>query len=88
MITVASTEFTANFPHYRKLVQREPVAVTSRQQVTGYFLSALEYQRYIELQSMASKAYAIDELSRHEVDAIASTEMDSRHQGLDALLDE
>jgi PHD/YefM family antitoxin component YafN of YafNO toxin-antitoxin module len=46
MITVPATEFSKNFGQYREIAQREPVAVTSHDRVTGYFVSSENYEEY------------------------------------------
>ena len=88
MITVAATEFSKNFGRYRELAQREAVAVTSYERVTGYFVSRTEYEELQRLRSMMPKAYAVEELSEATVQAIATSRMDARHNHLDALLDD
>ena len=87
VITVPSTEFSKNFGKYREAVQREPVAVTAHERITGYFVSAGEYEEYQQLKSRASKAYATEELSEETLRAIAHATMDSRHDHLNNLLD-
>ncbi len=88
MISVPATEFSKNFGRYRELVQREPVAVTSHERVTGYFVSTAEYDEYLRLKSLMPQAYAIEELSEDTIRAIAASKMDSRHEHLNKLLDE
>lgn len=88
MITVAATEFSKNFGRYRELAQREAVAVTSYERVSGYFVSRSEYEELQRLRSMMPKAYAVEELSEATVQAIATSRMDARHNHLDALLDD
>ena len=88
MIKVAATEFSKNFGKYREAVQRESVAVTSHERVTGYFVSAVEYEEYQRLKSREAKAYAIEELSEETLKAIAASHMDARHEHLNALLDD
>ncbi len=88
MITVPATEFSKNFGKYRETVQREPVAVTAHERVTGYFVSAREYEEYIEMKDKIPQAYAVEELSEETIQAIANTKMDSRHNHLNDLLDE
>lgn len=85
MITISSTEFAKNFGQYRELAQREPVAITSHDRVSGYFVSSEEYMR---LKSRDRRAYHISELPEETVKAIATARMDSRHDHLNALLDE
>ena len=69
MITVTTTEFAKNFGNYREVAQREPVAVTSHERVTGYFLSSHAYEEYMRLKNMLPKAYAIEELPEATVQA-------------------
>lgn len=88
MISISATEFAKNFGRYRELVQREPVAVTSHERVTGYFVSCSEYEEYLRLKSMMPKAYAVQELSEETIQAIAASKMDNRHDHLNNLLDE
>ncbi len=88
MITVPSTEFSKNFGRYRELVQREAVAVTSHERVTGYFVSSTEYEEYMRMKSLMPKAYAVEELSEETIQAIAASKMDARHNHLNSLLDE
>lgn len=88
MISISATEFAKNFGRYRELVQREPVAVTSHERVTGYFVSCSEYEEYLRLKSMVPKAYAVQELSEETIQAIAASKMDNRHDHLNNLLDE
>jgi PHD/YefM family antitoxin component YafN of YafNO toxin-antitoxin module len=52
MHIVPSTEFSKNFGHYREIAQREPVAVTSHERVTGYFVSAGTYEEYAHLKDL------------------------------------
>ena len=85
MITVPSTEFSKNFGQYREIAQREPIAVTSHDRVTGYFVSSEEYMR---LKKGERRAYHISELHEATIHAIANTRMDPKHNHLNALLDE
>ena len=88
MITVAATEFSKNFGRYREQVQREPIAVTSHDRVTGYFVSNAEYDEYVRVKSLMPKAYAVEELSEQTIQAIAASKMDAKHNHLNSLLDE
>ena len=88
MITVAATEFSKHFGLYRETVQREVIAVTSHERVTGYFVSATEYQDYMRLKALAAKSYAVAELPEATIHEIARTQMDVRHDHLNDLLDE
>ncbi len=88
MKTVPASEFSRNFGRYRELAQREPIAVTSHERVTGYFVSSAEYEEYLRMKSLMPKAYAVEELSEETIRAIAASKMDARHNHLNSLLDE
>jgi PHD/YefM family antitoxin component YafN of YafNO toxin-antitoxin module len=84
--TVPATEFTRNFGRYRMRAQRQPVAVSSHGQITGYFVGPDEYeefQRYRE----SRRSFATRELSEERVAAIGASRMHPRHARLDRLLD-
>ena len=87
MITVPATEFSKNFGRYREMVQRETVAVTSHERVTGYFVSSNDYAEFMRIKAMMPKAYATHELSEATIQAIAASKMDGRHNHLNSLLD-
>lgn len=88
MKEVSATEFSRNFGRYRELAQREPVAVTSHDRVSGYFVSERDFDEYQQLKIRAGRALAIEELDTATLKALAGSRMDARHAALDALLDE
>ena len=88
MITVPSSEFSKNFGRYREAAQREPIAVTSHDRVTGYFVSGSDYEADLRLKAQMPKAYAVEELSEETIQAIAASKMDARHDHLNSLLDD
>ena len=88
MITVPASEFSKNFGRYREAAQREPVAVTSHDRVTGYFVSGADYEDYLRLKAQMPQAFAVHELSEETIQAIAASKMDSRHDHLNDLLDD
>ncbi len=88
MITVPATEFSKNFGRYRETVQREPVAVTNHDRITGYFVSSMDYEEYMCLKSRTPKTFAVEELSDATLQAIAAATMDKRQESLNALLNE
>ncbi len=87
MIKVPSTEFSKNFGKYREAALRAPVAVTSHERVTGYFVSADEYAAYMRMKKRMPKAFAVEELSQETIQAIAKAKMAPRHKRLNALMD-
>ncbi len=84
--TVPASEFTRNFGRYRMQAQREPVAVSSHGQVTGYFVGPDDYEAFKRFREQR-RSFATAELSDETVEAIARSRMDPRHAHLDALLD-
>ncbi|WP_282759352.1 hypothetical protein [Komagataeibacter saccharivorans] len=87
MVEVAATEFARNFGRYRETVQREAIAVKAHDRITGYFVSAHEYEEYQRLKAMMPVALAVEELDADTVHALSSTEMNKRHDALNALMD-
>ena len=88
MITVPSTEFSKNFGQYREIAQREPVAVTSHDRITGYFISGIALEIFKGIEKYLPKAYGVEELPEETVQAILNAQMDPKHNHLNALLDE
>lgn len=88
MVTVPASEFSKNFGRYREMAQREAVAVTSHDRVTGYFVSSTEYEEYLHMKARMPKAYAVEELSEETIQAIAASKMDAKHGHLNSLLDD
>ena len=84
--TVPASEFTRNFGRYRMRAQREPVAVSSHGQITGYFVGPDEYEEFKRFRENR-RSLAIAELPEEKVDAIRASRMDARHAPLDKLLD-
>ncbi len=83
---VPASEFTRNFGRYRMLAQRQPVAVSSHGQITGYFLQPEEYEEFLRFKA-SRRSFATSELPEEKVAAIAASRMDPRHAHLDAMLD-
>lgn len=88
MTEVAATEFARNFGRYREAAQREPIAVTSHDRVTGYFMSARDFEEYQRFKEQARRAVAVEELDEATLAALAESRMDPRHAHLDELLDD
>ena len=86
MTRVAATEFVRNFGRYRELAHRAPVAVTSHDRVTGYYMSAEDYEAYRRFRAHERQALAVEELDQATIDAIAETRMDPRHDHLNDLM--
>ena len=84
--TVPASEFTRNFGRYRMRAQREPVAVSSHGQITGYFVGPDEYEEFKRFRE-SRRRFATVELPEEKVEAIRTTRMDQRRAHLDKLLD-
>lgn len=87
MTEVAATEFARNFGRYREVAQREAIAVTSHDRITGYFVSAHEYEEYLRLKAIMPVALAVEELDADTLKALDTARMDKRHDALNALMD-
>ena len=84
--TVPASEFTRNFGRYRMRAQREPVAVSSHGQITGYFVGPDEYEEFKRFRE-SRRSFATVELPEEKVEAIRTSRMDQRHAHLDKLLE-
>lgn len=84
---VPATEFARNFGRYREQAQREPIAVVAHNRVTGYFVSARDYEEFRRFQSLVPIALAVEELDAETVAALQASRMDPRHADLDRLMD-
>ena len=84
--TVPASEFTRNFGRYRMRAQREPVAISSHGQITGYFVGPDEYEEFKRFRE-SRRSFATVELPEKKVEAIRTSRMDTRHADLDKLLD-
>lgn len=87
MTEVAATEFARNFGRYRELVQRETIAVKSHDRITGYFVSARDYEEYQRLKAMMPVALSAAELDDETLRALSESKMDERHGPLNTLMD-
>ena len=83
---VPASEFTRNFGRYRMRAQREPVAVSSHGQITGYFVGPDEYEEFKRFRE-SRRSFATAKLSEERVETIRSSRMDRRHAHLDRMLD-
>ena len=88
MTEVAATEFTRNFSRFREEVQHAPIAVTSHDRITGYFVSARDFDEYQGLKARAGTAVWAGELDDQTLKALAESRMDKKHAHLDDLLED
>ena len=83
---VPAAEFVRGFGRYKILAQREAVPVSSNGTIAGYFVAPHEYEELCRLRAMRRRFHTA-ELSDEEVEQIAASRMDPRHDHLDRLLD-
>lgn len=85
MIRVSVSEFGRDVGRYQDLALHEPVVVTRDGRDRTVMISAEEYQR---LTGGDRQAFAAGELPDVLVQAVASAEMDPRHEPLNALIED
>jgi PHD/YefM family antitoxin component YafN of YafNO toxin-antitoxin module len=88
MLEVPATEFAKRFSQYRQAAQRAPVAVTHHSRVTEVLMSKQDYDEYMRLKSLATRAIRVEDLSDEAIRALSETKMDGRHDHLNALMDD
>jgi hypothetical protein len=66
----------------------EPVAATHHGLIMEVILSKQDYDEYVRLKGLATRAVWAWELDADTLTAIADARVDPRHKHLDALLDE
>ena len=88
MAAITATEFAKSFGRYKEEAQREPVAITSYGRVSGYFVSAHEYQELQRLRAFERRVHRMKNLPAEIAEAIKASKMDPAHDHFNALLDE
>jgi PHD/YefM family antitoxin component YafN of YafNO toxin-antitoxin module len=88
MTAVTATDFAKAFGRYKEEAQREPIAITSYGRVSGYFVSASEYEELRRLRAFERRVHRIKDLPAEIAEAIKSAKMNPAHDHLNALLDE
>ncbi len=83
MLTVSAAEFQRHFGLYQDEALKQPVSITRNGRARLIVLAVEEYQRLKRRDRTVRK---VDEMSAAELEAIANTEMDPRHNHLDAEL--
>ena len=80
MITVTASEFQQHFGRYQDEALTQPVAITRNGRERLVVLSSEEYHR---LRRRSREVLRAGDLTDAELDKIAKTEMDPRHNHLD-----
>jgi prevent-host-death family protein len=88
MSAVTATEFAKAFGRYKEEAQREPIAITSHGRVSGYFISAREFEELQRLRAFERRVHRINDLPTEIADAIEDSKMSPAHDHLNKLLDE
>lgn len=88
MTAVTATEFAKAFGRYKEEAQREPIAITSYGRVSGYFVSAREFEELRRLRAFERRVYGIKDLPEEIAETIKGAKMNPAHDHLNALLDE
>jgi len=84
MLTVSAAEFQRNFGRYQDEALKQPVSITRNGRDRLVVLAVEEYQRLKRRDRVVRK---VSEMSAAELEAIANTEMDPRHNHLNAELE-
>ena len=88
MAAITATEFAKSFGRYKEEAQREPVAITSYGRISGYFVSAHEYEELRRLRDFERRVYRLKGLPTEVAEAIKRAKMDSSRDHLNALLED
>lgn len=88
MSTVSATEFQRNFGQYNIEVQHEPIAVSSHGRVTGYYISAREFEAIKPLLEQLPKSYTLATMPEKLYQTLLNAKMDPRHNHLNSLMED
>lgn len=88
MPAITATEFAKSFGRYKEEAQREPVAITSYGRISGYFVSAREYEELRRLREFERRVYRLKGLPPEVAEAIKKAKMDSAYDHLNELLED
>ena len=86
MTAVTATEFAKGFGRYKEEAQHKPIAITSYGRVSGYFISAREFEELQRLRAFERRAYRTNDLPAEIADE--GSKMNPAHDHLNKLLDE
>ena len=88
MLEAPATEFTKRFARYRDAAHRAPVAVTHHTRITEVLISKADFDDYMRLKNLATRALWAHEISDDMLAALQEARVDPRHDHLDILADE
>jgi PHD/YefM family antitoxin component YafN of YafNO toxin-antitoxin module len=84
MLTISAAEFQRHFGRYQDEALKQPLSISRNGRERLVVLAVEEYQR---LKRRDRVVRQVSEMSAAELEAIASTEMDPRHDHLNAELE-
>lgn len=79
MTAVTATEFAKAFGRYKEVAQHEPVAITGYGRVSGYFVSAREYEALLRLRAFERRVRQIKSFPAEFAEAIQGSKMNPAH---------
>ena len=95
MNAITATEFAKSFGRYKEEAQREPVAITSYGRISGYFVSAREYEELRRLREFERRVYRLKGLpkginlfSLHAADGTPLALTDTRQAAIGHAIDD
>ena len=88
MISVTATEFIKGFGRHNLIAQREAVAVTSHGHVSGYYISAHEYEELQKAKAAMRHSYTAKTLPDELYEEIINSKVDPEFAHLNSLLDD
>ena len=88
MTAVTATEFAKSFGRYKEEAQHKPIAITSYGRVSGYFISAREFEESQRLRAFERRVSRINDLPGEIAAAIEGSNMSPAHDHLNKLPDE
>lgn len=88
MISVSATEFIKGFRRHNLSAQREAIAVTNHGYVTGYYISAHEYDELQRIKATMRRSYTINALPEELYQEIVASSVDPEFERLNSFLDD
>ena len=86
MSFTTATEFIKNFGRHNIAAQREPIAVTSHGRVTGYYVSAHEFEDLQKIKASMRRSFTLDTMPEELYQAILKSKVDPQYDYLNDIL--
>jgi len=88
MLSVSATEFIKGFGRHNLLAQREPIAITNHGNITGYYISAFEYDKLQNIKTGQRASYTIETLPEELYQEIINSSVSPEFSYLNNLSDD